>query len=78
MPESEEECPILVPSVVGQTQANAVATLEALGFVVAIGSPVETGDEALDGLVASQSTTEWLPAGSTVTINVYTYVPPDD
>jgi len=80
MPDSEEECPILVPGVIGQTQANAVSALEAAGFTVAIGTPVETSDETLDGLVAAQSSTEYLPVGSTVTINVYTYVepPPDD
>ena len=69
-----------VPSVVGQGRGTAINTLEGLGFVVAFGDAIETADESLNNVVASQSTTDWLPVGSTVTITVYTYVepPPDD
>jgi vancomycin resistance protein YoaR len=77
MPDSNEACPIAVPSVVGQARSDAVATLEGLGFAVAVGDPVETADENLDGIVASQSTTDFLAVGSTVTINVYRYVEPE-
>jgi vancomycin resistance protein YoaR len=76
MPGSGEQCPVLVPSVVGKSRSDATATLQEAGFTVAVGASVETSDPALDGTVAAQSTTGYLAVGSTVTIDVYTYVEP--
>ena len=68
----------LTPRIEKFLATHWMGVLCTLGNDGPIGSPVDTSDEALDGLVASQSTTEWLPVGSTVTINVYQYVPPDE
>jgi vancomycin resistance protein YoaR len=76
MPDSSEECPKQVPDVVGRLQSVATTRLENAGFSVAVGNPVRTDNEDLDGTVAEQSTTGFLPVGSTVTIRIYEFVPP--
>ncbi len=69
---AEEECPILVPSVIGQPQGAAAGALEAAGFAVSVGTPVPVTDEAQNGLVVAQSVAggEYLARGSTITIQV--------
>jgi hypothetical protein len=76
MPDSTEECPKQVPDVVGRLQSVATTRLQNAGFSVAVGNPVRTDNEDLDGTVAEQSTTGFLPVGSTVTIRIYEFAPP--
>jgi beta-lactam-binding protein with PASTA domain len=67
-----------VPNIVGMSFGEATSTLEAAGFLIANNGTEETGNESLDGTVASQSTTGYLAKGSTVKVVVYAYVPPEE
>jgi membrane peptidoglycan carboxypeptidase len=64
-----------VPNVVGMTEADATATLQAVGFVVAV--VYTPGDPTNDGTVASQLPVagSTYKAGTTVTITVYKVMP---
>ncbi|HEY0186345.1 MAG TPA: penicillin-binding protein [Cellulomonas sp.] len=57
---------VSIPSVVGLDQATATSTLESAGFVVAIGTPVDSDLSA--GAVVSQDLTGTAVAGTTVTL----------
>ncbi|WP_454050689.1 penicillin-binding protein [Cellulomonas sp. Marseille-Q8402] len=59
---------IPVPSVVGQDQATATATLEGAGFGVTVGG--STPSDVTAGSVASQSPAGSAPAGTTVTLTL--------
>ncbi len=65
--------PVELPNLVGDTRAEAGATLDGLGLVMAVGDPTDvTAASGLNGLVAAQSPaagTE-LVAGDTVTVSV--------
>lgn len=85
IPEGEEghtgeECPIAIPSVVGASVADAIAALEAQGFVASVAAAVEVADPAQDGIVQSQDPTGFALAGTTVVVVPGTYVepPPDE
>jgi hypothetical protein len=78
MPGSNRACPEKVPNVVGQTFGQATETLEAAGFLIAQNGTEDTGNEAKDGTVASQSTTGYLSQGSTVKVKLFVYVPPPE
>jgi membrane peptidoglycan carboxypeptidase len=66
--------PIPVPSVVGQDEATARTTLEAAGFTVTIGTPVDSTTAA--GLVVSQDPSGTAVAGSAITLVLSTGVAP--
>lgn len=72
-------CPIKVPSVIGGSFDSAKAALEGAGFAVANGPTIQIDNEASDGLIVTQSPSagEWVAPGTTITINVGVYVPPE-
>ncbi|NNF62976.1 MAG: PASTA domain-containing protein [Acidimicrobiia bacterium] len=72
-----EPCPLLVPSVIGMTQADAIATLEASGFSLVVSAPVEVAESAA-GLVALQSPDggSYASAGATVSVAMGVYTAP--
>ncbi len=80
VPDAEEECPVQVPSVVGSSVDSARSTLQALGLSLTEGATVQVDSEASNGLIVTMSPPagEWLPVGSTVTVNVGVYVPPQE
>jgi membrane peptidoglycan carboxypeptidase len=59
---------IPVPSVVGQDQATATATLQGAGFGVTVGG--STPSDVTAGSVASQSPSGSAPAGTTITLTL--------
>jgi beta-lactam-binding protein with PASTA domain len=59
---------IPVPSVAGQDQATATATLPAAGFQVTVGGT--TNSDVTAGSVVSQSPSGAAPAGSTITLTL--------
>ncbi len=73
--ETPEECPLLVPSVVGMNLANAQAALSAAGFGFAIGDPIVVGSTAENGIVQSQSAAggSYLEGGAVVTLRLGVY-----
>ncbi len=76
--DAEEECPLPVPGVIGQAEGPAVGALQGAGFLVTVQVvTVATPDQ--DGLVQAQSVAagEFLPAGSTLTIQVGEFIPPE-
>ncbi|MCP3997809.1 MAG: PASTA domain-containing protein [bacterium] len=75
-----DNCPIEVPSVIGGSVEGARGVLEALGFTLVQGATVEITDESRDGLIVSQAPTEgeWVEEGSTITVIVGVYVPPEE
>ena len=77
---STEECPIVITSVIGLSLGDATATLGALGFSVVEGAVVPVESEDLNGKVTAQSPAagDFLPAGSTVTVNLGVYEPPEE
>jgi vancomycin resistance protein YoaR len=78
IPGAGGECPLPVPSVLGQTWDGALATLADIGFTIADGGTVEVTDESQDGLVQSQTPgpgTFHTP-GAAVSVVVGVYVPP--
>lgn len=64
---------VAVPSVVGQEQEAARATLEAAGFTVTIGAPVPSDKPA--GAIASQSPSGSAAPGSVITLSPSTGAP---
>jgi len=72
-------CPIKVPSVIGGSFESAKAVLEGAGFAVVAGPTIQIDSEGSDGLVVAQSPNgdEWAAAGTTITLNVGVYVPPE-
>jgi len=74
------ECPIQVPSVIGGSVDGARSVLEALGFTLVQGETVEIDNESQNGLVVSQTPGggEWIEPGSTITVIVGIYVPPEE
>ena len=76
--ESEEECPVQVPSVIGSSFGAASGALEALGLTASQGNVFEPENESLDGTVAGQTIAagEWVVLGTNVSLDVYEYVEP--
>jgi hypothetical protein len=74
------DCPVELPSVIGGSVEGARGVLEALGFTVVEGTPIEITNETQNGLIVSQSPAagEWLELGTAVTVQVGVYVPPED
>jgi len=74
------ECPIKVPSVIGGSVDGARSVLGALGFTLAEGETVEIDNPDRNGLIVSQTPTgdEWVEPGSTITVIVGVYVPPEE
>ena len=74
------DCPVEVPALSGWSVADARAALEALGLTLAEGEAVEVTEESQNGLIQSQSPSggEWIDPGSTVTVSVGVYIPPED
>ena len=62
-------CPIGVPGVTGMSEGEATSVLTAAGFKVAV-APVETSDEAQNGIVLSSSPSGQQTPGTTITLNV--------
>jgi vancomycin resistance protein YoaR len=62
-------CPIGVPGVTGMSEGEATSVLTAAGFKVAV-APVETSDEAQNGIVRSSSPSGQQTPGTTITLNV--------
>ncbi len=79
MPDSEEDCPLLVPSVVGMNLANAQAAFAAAGFGVAVGDPIVVASAEQNGIVQSQSAAagSYLDGGATITVRLGEYTPPE-
>jgi vancomycin resistance protein YoaR len=73
--ETAEECPLLVPSVIGMDLADAQAALAAAGFGFAIGDPIAVGSTSQNGLVQSQSADggSYLEAGAIITLRLGVY-----
>ncbi len=73
--ETPEECPILVPSVVGMNLANAQAALSTAGFGFTVGDPIPVGDTSQNGIVQSQSADggSYLEAGAIITLRLGVY-----
>jgi len=78
LPNSKEKCPVKVPNVVGMSFDGATAKLAASGFLIANNGSVETGNPNKDGTIATQSTTGFLKAGSTIKVTVYVFKEPPD
>jgi len=74
------DCPVEVPSVVGGSVENARAVLEGLGLGLVEGAPIEIDSEVSDGLIVTMSPAagEWVPEGTTVSVQVGVYVPPEE
>jgi hypothetical protein len=79
VPNATTACPIKVPSVTGFSFDDAAAALQAAGFTVARGEDVAVETEAQNGLVVSQSPVSgtWAGTGTTVTVSIGVYTPPD-
>jgi len=78
MPDATDECPLLVPSVLGMSFEHAGSALSDAGFVIAAGETVPIDNVAQDGTVITQSAEggSYLEAGSTVTVNLGVYTEP--
>ncbi len=78
VPEAQSECPVPVPSVLGQTWEGALATLDAAGFTIADGGSVEVSDQSQDGLVQSQNpgSGSFAQPGTAISVVIGVYVPP--
>ena len=71
--------PVAVPSLVGNTQAEAQNALAALGLSIAFGDPIEvTADSGQEGVVLAQSTpaTVLVEPGTTITVQIGEVPPP--
>ncbi|MBT8193867.1 MAG: Stk1 family PASTA domain-containing Ser/Thr kinase [Acidimicrobiia bacterium] len=71
--------PVAVPSLIGNTQAEAQNALTALGLSIAFGDPIEVGaDSGQEGLVLAQSTpaTVLVEPGTTITVQIGEVPPP--
>ncbi|MBT8212025.1 MAG: VanW family protein [Acidimicrobiia bacterium] len=75
-----EECPIEIPAVVGLPVADAVAALEAAGFIATVATPVDVADPAQEGIVQTQDLIGFAAAETIITIapGVYVEPPPDE
>ncbi|NNK92446.1 MAG: PASTA domain-containing protein [Acidimicrobiia bacterium] len=71
-----EECPLEIAVVVGMTVADAIAALEAQGFVVTVATPIDVADPAQEGLVQTQDPTGFAPLETVITITPGVYVEP--
>ena len=71
-------CPVIVPSVIGMSFADATATLEAAGFLIGDGGTVDVDDPAQAGLVQTQSSTggTYVQPGSVITVTIGVHTPP--
>ena len=78
LPEPEVECPIEIIDVIGMSFPDARSALEALGFVVVKGPPIEVAKQNQDGLVAKQSPLagKFRDVGTTITLRVGSYEDP--
>lgn len=78
VPGSSTVCPLQVPSVLGSTWDEALATLDAAGFTISDGGTVEVSDEAQDGLVQSQTpgSGSYHAPGTAISVVIGVYVPP--
>jgi vancomycin resistance protein YoaR len=78
MPESSEECPVQVPTVVGLTFSEAQARLADAGLTIGDGGTVPVDSSGQDGLVQSQSISsgEYVARGTAVTVEVGSYTAP--
>lgn len=76
----EMECPVEVPPLGDLDQSEATTALNAIGLKIAIGEPFPVGSEALAGTVRAQDPKagEWLEPGSTVTVRMGEFTPPDE
>lgn len=74
------ECPVRIPALLGGTGDNARAAVEALGLVFVEGPTVGITEEANNGLIVDQTpeSGEWVDVGTTVTVSVGVYVPPEE
>jgi vancomycin resistance protein YoaR len=79
-PGNGANCPVKVPSLLGGTSDGARAALEALGLIFAEGPTVGLAEDTNDGLIVDQSpeSGEWVPIGTSVTVSVGVYVPPEE
>jgi len=71
--------PVAVPSLLGNTQAEAQNALAALGLSIAFGDPIEvTADSGQEGIVLAQSTpaTVLVEPGTTITVQIGEVPPP--
>ena len=78
MPESTEECPVPVPTVVGLTFSEAQARLAEAGLTIGDGGTVPVDSSGQDGLVQTQSISsgEYVARGTAVTVEVGSYTAP--
>ncbi|MCP4309021.1 MAG: PASTA domain-containing protein [bacterium] len=74
------DCPVQVPALLGGTSDGARAAVEALGLVFVEGPTVGITEEANSGLIVDQTpeSGEWVDVGTTITISVGVYVPPEE
>lgn len=77
IPGSGVACPVGVPGVTGLSEADAVATLSGAGFVVAV-THADVPDAAQNGVVIGASPGGYQGKGTTITITVGVFTPPDD
>lgn len=71
------DCPIEVPGVSGLTEGEAIGALQGAGFEVAV-TYKDTADPAQAGIVLSASPKGFQEEGTTITIVVGAYTPPDE
>jgi hypothetical protein len=78
MPETTEECPVQVPSVVGLTFTEAQARLADAGLTIGDGGTVPVDSSGQDGLVQTQSIAsgEYVARGTAVRVEVGSYTAP--
>ena len=73
---ADEECPVLVPDLIGMTVADAEALLDVLGLDLSVGDSIDvTIESGLDGLMAGH-TMGLVELGGTVTVNLGVAPPP--
>jgi len=77
IPGSGVACPVGVPGVTGLSEADALATLSGAGFVVAV-NYTDVAEPTQDGVVIGASPGGYQRAGTTITITVGVYTPPDE
>ena len=77
IPGSGIPCPVGVPGVNGLSEADAVATLSGVGFVVSV-TYADVSDASQNGVVISSSPGGRQRPGTTITITVGVYTPPPD
>lgn len=70
-------CPVPVPGVNGYSESDAIAALSAAGFGVNV-TYRDVSDESQGGVVIAYSPSGYRAPGTTVTITVGVYVPPEE